>query len=70
MSRKNAPAFVILGLVQNAGGKGLYVGCDIFSRNYALPSGATWVTNDLIVSGGGGGKHEAFQKKTNSTVEI
>jgi len=38
----------------------LYVGCDIFSRDYALPSGTTWVKNDLIVGGGreGGGVPE------------
>ena len=39
VSRKYAPPFAILALVQNARGGGLYVGCHNFSRNYALPSG-------------------------------
>ena len=39
------PPFAILTLVQNTGG-GLYVGCDIFSRNYALPFSA--IKHDLI----------------------
>ena len=69
MSRKYAPTFAILANAGGGGG-GLYVGCDILSRDYALPSGATWVKNDLIVGGGRGGKREAFQKKTHPTVEI
>jgi len=32
--------FATLALVQNAGGA-LYVGCNIFSRDYTLPSSAT-----------------------------
>ena len=39
VSRKYAPPFAILALVQNAGGAYIYTGCDNFSRNYALPSG-------------------------------
>ena len=42
VSRKYAPPFATLALVQNVGGGGvLYAGCNIFSRDYALPSGAT-----------------------------
>ena len=45
------PPFCKLSLVQNAGGGGLYMymyaGCDIFFRDYALPSGA--IKHDLIV---------------------
>ena len=41
VSRKYAPPFATLALVQSAGGGGggggLYAGCDIFSRDYALP---------------------------------
>ena len=40
--RPPPPTFAILALVQNARG-----GCDIFSRDYALPSGA--IKHDLIV---------------------
>ena len=36
VSRKYAPPFVILALVQSVGG-GLYAGCNIFSCDYALP---------------------------------
>ena len=40
MSRKYAPPFATLALLQTAGGEGgggdLYTGCDIFSRDYAL----------------------------------
>ena len=40
VSRKYAPPppFATLASVQNAGGR-LYVGCDDFSCDYALPSG-------------------------------
>ena len=40
-----SPPFATLPLVQSAGGACLYVGCDIFSRNYALPSGAPPTTS-------------------------
>ena len=39
VSCKYNPPFATLALVQSAEG-GLYAGCDIFSRDYALPSGA------------------------------
>ena len=41
VSRKYAPPFANLVLVQNAGkgGGGIYAGSDNFSRDYALPSG-------------------------------
>ena len=47
VSRKYTPAFAILALVQNAGRGGLYVECDNFSRDYALPS-----RHEVIVGGG------------------
>ena len=49
VSHKYAPPFAILALVQNAGrgGGGLYAGCDILSRDYALPFSA--IKHDLIV---------------------
>ena len=50
MSRKYAPPFAILALVQNAGGGGLHAGCDNFSRDYALPSG-----HEVNIVGGGWG---------------
>ena len=45
VSRKYAPPFATLALVQNARG-GLYAGCDNFSHDYALPSG-----HEVIVGG-------------------
>ena len=50
------PPFATLALVQNAGGGGLYAGCDNFS-DYALPYG-----HEVIVGGGwapSAGRHRA-----------
>ena len=45
VSRKYAPTFATLALVQIAEGGRLYAGCDIFSRDYALPSGVPPTTS-------------------------
>ena len=51
VSRKYAPPFATLALVQNTGG-GLYVGCDNFSHDYALPSDKAWLHCHLSVGDG------------------
>ena len=47
MSRKYAPPFPSLALVENTWGGGLYAGCDDFSRDYALP-----FEHEVIAGGG------------------
>ena len=55
VSRKYGPPFAILSLsTKRRGGGGLYVGCDNFFRDYALPSG-----NEVYCRGGVGAKRGA-----------
>ena len=56
VSRKYTPLFA---LVQNAGGAYINVGCDNFSRDYALPPCKAWPHCQW-----GGGSHSARQRDT------